>query len=512
MKESKKILIARNTLMLYIRMVLVMAINLFTSRIILQALGVTDYGIYNAIGGVVVFFSFLSGPLSSATRRFLNFELGVNNIEKAKIVFSTSVFIHILLAILVLVLAETVGVWLLLTQLNYPEERSIAAFWVFQFSLLTLIVKLFITPYNADIIANEKMEAFAYISIAEVFLNLSMTFVLLYVSFDRLILYSLFLFIIQCLILYVYFYYCRRHFSESLVTLRFEKDVFRKMLSFIGWTMTGGISTIFSNQGIMILLNVFFGPIVNAAMAVSSQVQSGVSVLCSNFQTAIAPQLTKLYAQENFAEMHQMLLLSSKFSFFLVLLMSIPIYLETDIILNTWLVEVPSHTVNFLRITLVTGLICSLANPLVLSIHATGNIRLFQIIVESVQLSYLLLSFLVLKLVSGIKPETVFIIALVVAVFAQYARIRIVLPAIRMRMSIYIYKVIFPIIEVLVISPIIPFLFFKYSGMVGVTRFIFVCLICTFNTSITSLYIGCTKHERTVIINLTKNLIMRFKK
>lgn len=512
MKESKKILIARNTLMLYIRMVLVMAINLFTSRIILQALGVTDYGIYNAIGGVVVFFSFLSGPLSSATRRFLNFELGLNDKEKAKIVFSTSVLIHLLLAILVLLLAETLGVWLLSTKLNYPEERAIAAFWVFQFSLLTLIVKLFITPYNADIIANEKMEAFAYISIAEVFLNLAMTFFLLYVSFDRLILYSLFLFIIQCLILYVYIYYCRRHFSESTITLRLEKEVFRKMLSFIGWTMTGGISTIFSNQGIMILLNVFYGPVVNAAMAISSQVQGGVSVLCSNFQTAIAPQLTKMYAQENYLEMHQMLLLGSKFSFFLVLIMSIPIFLETDFILNLWLVEVPCHTISFLRITLVTGLISSLANPLVLSIHATGNIRLFQIIVESVQLSYLLFSFLALKLISGIKPETVFIIALVVAVFAQYARIRIVLPKIRMKMSQYFCKVMFPIFGVLVISPIIPYVFFKYSGVIGATRFILVCVICIFTTSIASLYIGCTKHERTVIFDLSKSLIMRFKK
>ena len=512
MNESNKIKIARNTLMLYIRMVLVMAVNLYTSRIILQALGVTDYGIYNAVGGVVVFFSILSGPLSSATRRFLNFELGTNNIEKANLVFSTSIIIHILLAILIFVLAETVGIWLLLTQLNYPDNRSIAAFWVFQFSLLTLITKLFITPYNADIIANERMEAFAYISIAEVLLNLLMTFILLYISFDRLILYSFFLFIIQCFILYVYYAYCHRYFTESVVVFHFDKKVFKEMLSFIGWTLTGGISTVFSNQGIMILLNVFFGPIINAAMAVSAQVQGGVSVLCSNFQTAIAPQLTKLYAQSNFSEMHQMLLLSSKFSFFLVLLMSIPIFLETDIILSTWLVEVPDHTVSFLRIALLTGLITSLANPLILSIHATGNIRSFQIIVEAVQLSYLFISFLFLKFIPGLKPEMVMIIALIVAVFAQYARIRIVLPAIKMKVSLYFFKVMLPILMVLFTSPIVPFLVFKYCGLFGVLRFLSVSFVSILSTIIISYYLGCTNHERIIVLNFASSLIKRLKR
>ena len=359
--------IAINTIMLYIRMLFVMAINLYTSRVILHMLGVTDYGIYNVVGGVVTFFAFFQGPLTDATRRFLTFSIGTGNYVELKKVFSCSLFIHIIICALILIVSETVGVWLLYNKMVIPADRMLAAFWTLQGAIAVVILLMISTPYNADIIANEKMNAFAYISILEVSAKLGVLYLLSYFSVDRLILYSGLLILVQILVCVSYMFYCFKNFSESRTFATYDKSIFKVLSSFIGWTMTGGISSVCFNQGVNILLNIFFNPVVNAARGITMQVQSGVFQFCNNFQVAVSPQLTKTYAQKDFNRMHSLLVASSKFSFYLVLMISMPLFWRTSDILHLWLGIVPDYTEVFVRIALFVGLINSLANPLIIS-------------------------------------------------------------------------------------------------------------------------------------------------
>lgn len=481
--------------MLSIRMILVMAINLYTSRIVLQALGITNFGIYNVVGGIVVFFSFFSGPLTDATRRYLSFEIGKEDKLQTSKVFSTSLTIHAFMSIILVVVAETVGLWLLYYKMQIPAERMHAALFVFQCSIVVSTITLLSTPYNADIIANEKMDAFAYISILEVCMKLAIAYVLVTLTYDRLIMYSILLVFVQILVGCSYMIYCLLHFKESKYHFSFDKKLFKEMLSFIGWTMTGGISSVCFNQGLNILLNIFFGPVVNAARGIVVQVQSGVFQFCNNFQTAISPQLTKTYAQNDLADMHKLIITGSKFSFFIVLILSLPIIIQSPYILKLWLGIVPNYSSVFLRIILLTGLINALANPIIITNHATGDLKKFQIIVESIQISILPISYIFLKM-GVFHPEIVFIIQIIISVIAQYARIKIVLPKINMKLERYLKEVIVPIIKVSIISIIIAYIIYLTFHKDILTNFIFACSSSTILLLITIYFIGCTSSER----------------
>ena len=316
--------IAKNTLLLYVRTLIVMLITLYTSRIVLNTLGVTDYGIYNVVGGVVAMFGFINGSMSSATQRYITFALGAGNRNNLQKVFSIALQIHALISVLIVILGETVGLWFMYTQMQIPADRMDAAFWVLQCSIASTVIMIISVPYNADIVAHEKMSAFAYISILEAVLKLSIVYMLVVFSYDKLIVYAFLVLAVQLLICLCYSRYCYRHFEESKYHHVWDKSLFKEMTGFAGWSMFGNLSAVLYSQGLNMLLNVFFGPVVNAARAVAVQVQSAIQQFVSNFQMALNPQITKTYAKGEMHEMHKLMFRSARFSFYLLFLLSLP--------------------------------------------------------------------------------------------------------------------------------------------------------------------------------------------
>lgn len=370
--------IAQNTLMLYFRMFLIMAVTLYTSRVILQTLGVTDFGIYNVVAGVVTMFGFINSSLSGASSRFITFALGRGDVNELQKEFSSIVVIHYLIAAGILILAETVGLWFVLHKLVIPEGRMQAAFWVYQSAVVSSVVMLISTPYNALIIAHEHMGAFAYISILETFSKLGIVLLLFVVKYDKLIIYAVLIVLVQIIIRIVYTIYCRKHFPESNGNLILDKKRAREIFSYAGWILNGNLAVVGYTQGLNILLNLFFGPAVNAARGIAVQVQSACNQFFASFQTAVNPQITKSYAQNDLPYMHQLVMSSSRFSFYLMLLISLPILFQTEYILHLWLGKVPDYTVNFVRIMLLVALNYTLSGPTLIAIHATGRIKRFQ--------------------------------------------------------------------------------------------------------------------------------------
>lgn len=358
-----------------------MVVNLYTSRVILQALGVEDYGVYNAIAGFIAMFSMVSSAIAGAISRFITFVLGQGDKDKLKKVFSTAIIIQLTLAAIVVVLVEVVGVWFLNTHMTIPDGREVAANWVLQFALVTFVLNLWSTPYNAALIAHEKMAAFAYIGIFEGVANLIIAFMVMCSPFDRLIVYGAFICLIALITRMIYNGYCKKHFDECIFNWTFDYKLFREMFSFAGWNFIGSISGLLRDQGINILFNVFCGPIINAARGLAIQVQTAVFKFSSNFYVAVQPQITKSYASDNVDESHDLVLRSSRFAFLLLTALIVPLITETDFILQLWLKEVPAHTTAFVQIILLCTLIDSLSTPLIYLMLATGNIKRYQIVV-----------------------------------------------------------------------------------------------------------------------------------
>ena len=358
-----------------------MVVNLYTSRVILQALGVEDYGVYNAIAGFIAMFSMVSSAIAGAISRFITFVLGQGDKDKLKKVFSTAIIIQLTLAAIVVVLVEAVGVWFLNTHMTIPDGREVAANWVLQFALVTFVLNLWSTPYNAALIAHEKMAAFAYIGIFEGVANLIIAFMVMCSPFDRLIVYGALICLIALTTRMIYNGYCKKHFDECIFNWTFDYKLFREMFSFAGWNFIGSISGLLRDQGINILFNVFCGPIINAARGLAIQVQTAVFKFSSNFYVAVQPQITKTYASDNVDESHDLVLRSSRFAFLLLTALIVPLITETDFILQLWLKEVPAHTTAFVQIILLCTLIDSLSTPLIYLMLATGNIKRYQIVV-----------------------------------------------------------------------------------------------------------------------------------
>lgn len=390
--------IAKNTLFLYFRSILLILITLYTSRVILQSLGVKDFGIYNVVGGVVAMFSMLSGSMHTATQRFLTFALGKKDFANLKKVFMTSISIHIALGAILVVLLEVAGTWFLYNKMNIPAERINVAFWVLQFSIATFFINVISVPYNAAIIAHEKMATFAYISILDGLLKLGIAFAIVYTPYDRLIMYALLMFGLSLLDRILYTMYSHCHFEETRhVKLGIEKGLFQEMFSFAGWNLFGSGSRLLRNQGVDILLNMFFGVTINAAKGLSNQVHHAVYQFITNFQTAVNPQLTMSVAQTDFKRTHTLIIQGSRFSFYLMCLMSIPLIIVTPQVLSIWLTEVPEYTVEFVRWTLVYLLWDTLSRFLINAILAYGQIKTYQIIVGGTKFLVLPLAYIWLK-------------------------------------------------------------------------------------------------------------------
>lgn len=380
--------IAKNTIFLYLRSLLLLLISLYTSRITLQVLGVEDFGIYQIVGGVVAMFSMLSSSLTSASQRFITFTLGKNNLEELKQVFSTCITLHICLGFIVVILLEFIGIWFLNNKLNIPADRLITARWVMQFSIATFFVSVISIPYNAVIIAHEKMSAFAYIGILEGLLKLGSVILLIFANYkDKLLLYSIFYFVISLFLRFVYTIYSKKHFEETnRLKLGVNKMCFREMFAFAGWNLIGNGSLVLRNQGVDIILNLFFGVVVNAAKGISNQVNSAVTQLVGNFTTAMKPQLTKAIAQKDYQRTYSLINCGSRYSFILMLIFAVPIFITTPQLLELWLGEVPTFSVEFVRWTMIYLLLDSLSRMMIHAILSHGQIKEYQIVAGGTKL------------------------------------------------------------------------------------------------------------------------------
>lgn len=485
--------IAKNTLMLYFRMLFSMGVSLYTSRVVLNILGIEDFGIYNVVGGLVAMFSLVSGSLSSASQRFITFELGKKEDQKLQEVFSTTVTVHLLLATIILLLAESVGLWFLNTQLNIASSRMNAANWVYQCSVFSFIVFIISIPYNATIIAHERMKAFAYIGIGEVLMRLGAVLALPFLPFDKLEVYAIFIMLIAIAVRLVYGHFCRKNFLECRFRIIRNYDLFKRIASFAGWNFIGTSSAVLMTQGVNILLNIFYNVIVNAAQGVASQVQNAISGFVNNFMMALNPQITKSYASGEYKYMITLVQQGARFSFYMIFLLSLPILIETESVLKLWLKIVPDYAVIFVRLSLIYAILQSLSNTLVTAMLATGDIKKYQFIVGGIQTLNFPFSYLALKF--GLPPQSALIIAIVLSLFCFIARVWLLRSMIGLSAKYYLTKVFGNVIVVSICSMILPLLISFNMGK-GLIGFFVVCITSVLSTSITMYYIGLSSKER----------------
>ena len=496
--------IAKNTLVLYVRMLFTMGISLFTSRVILQTLGVEDYGISSVVGGVISMFTFINAAMVSSTQRYLNFELVRGDANQLRSVFSTSLQIHALIALAIIVLSETVGLWFLNEKLVIPEARMTAAMWVYQCSILSCAVSIMSTPYNAVIVAHEKMSAFAYISILDVSLKLLVVYLLVVLPFDKLIILAILNLLVQLFIRYIYTIYCHRHFPESYFQFRFNKTLFKEMFGFAGWSFWGNLAAILYTQGLNMMLNIFFGPIVNAARGIAVQVQSAVQQFVGGFQTALNPQITKNYASNNLPQMHSLMFRSARFSFLLLFFLSLPVLMETNFILTLWLKTVPDDAVIFTQIMICISLIYTTANPCIIANQATGKVKIYQMVVGGILLLILPISYVVLKL--GAPAYSVFIVHFCIESVAQFSRMYMLRKLIHLPLWQYMKNIYIPIVSTVVIAIILP-LVVRMQVAEGWLRFLAVGFTCVLSVGVSSYFIGFTKQERVFFLDKSLRLL-----
>lgn len=502
--------IAKNTFILYIRMCIMMLISLYTSRLVLAALGVEDYGIYNVVGGFVAMFTMISGALSAAISRFITFELGKPDKSKLPAIFSTSVNVQIIISLIVLLLAETIGLWFLNEKLVIPEARLNAANWIYQFSVFSFIVHLLVVPFSANVIAHEKMSTFAYISIIDSLAKLLIAIIISVSSNDRLVFYGILLLVATTSTQSLYIIYCYRHYPECKYRLGLNKLLLKNIFSFAGWNFIGSISSILRDQGGNVLLNLFCGPTINAARGVALQVSGAVSGLVGNFTTALNPQITKTYAANELKEMRRLLYLGARFSFYVMLISSIPIIFNTKYLLDLWLKDVPPHTALFVQLVLVFALSETLSMALITAQLATGKIKKYQIVVGGLNMLNLPFAYVALKI--GLIPESVVIVSILFSQVCYFARIIMLKEMIGLDLKDYLTRVYLNLAIVTTVSVII-------NGIVYLTilssinnpfmHFVISVITCIVLTGFCVFFMGMNHYERGVLKRKTKEFIHR---
>ncbi|GHT97305.1 hypothetical protein FACS1894142_1530 [Spirochaetia bacterium] len=495
---SNTIRIARNTLMLYFRQILIMLVSLYTVRVVLNTLGAEDYGIYNVVAGVVTMFGFLSGSMASASQRYFSFEIGRGDFEQLKKTFSLSFLIYVLIAALVLLLAETVGLWFVNNKLVMPPERMDAARWVYQFSILSFLFTVLTMPYMAAIIAHEDMNIYAYMSIIEAVLKLGIVFLLGVISADKLQLYGILLCMVAVVNTTIYRTICTKKYQECRFGFYWNKDFFREITSFISWNLFGSIAEIAKTQGITIILNVFFGVIVNAARGLSIQLDGAVKSFSQNFTAAVRPQITKEYAAKNYDGMTKLTFRSAKISYFLMLLFSVPLLFEMPYILKLWLKNPPAYSLIFMSLMLIDSLLYSVSVPIMYVAQATGKIKLYQSVVSSIILLDVPVSFVLLK--QGLPPYTVLIVRIILTIIAFFARLIMIKRLVPFSITNFSKYVIAPVLFVSFLSVILPSII-KYIFEESFFRFCisFILSICW--TLVCIYFIGLKGNERIYIKN-----------
>ena len=508
--ETSNKTIAKNTAFLYIRMLLVMIVTFYTSRVILDVLGAEDYGIYNVVGGIVTIMAFLNGALSASTSRFLTYELGKGNRDRLKKTFSASLTLHIGVALLVLFLGETIGLWFFYEKLVIPDERMTAAFWVYQFSIVTTMMNFTQVPFNASLIAHENMPIYAFVGLYEACAKLAIVYLIKISPIDNLVFYGLLLMINTCAIQLFYRFYTTKKYEECHLILVKDRQLYKTLLGYSGWDMFGNIAVVCQGQGINILLNVFFGPVVNAARAIAVQVQGGVRVFVQNFLVAVRPQVVKSYAENKVDKMYSLTFNAAKFSYILMLALLLPICFEIDFILGVWLGEnTPADTSIFVIIILVTYLVNTYHLSSLMSYHAIGKIKLGNIVGGSVMIASLPISYIVLKM--GAPAYSVFLVIFAVDFTQMFWGWYIVHRYEKFSYLLLIKKVYIPTI-IITISGVLPPLLIKTNMEQGWCRLIILTITTEVVLLLSTYNIALNKEERHNLIIFIKRKINRNEK
>ncbi len=497
--------IAKNTLFMYFRMFFTMCVSLYTSRVVLAQLGFSDYGLYNVIGGVIAMFGFINGAMSNTTSRYVTYYLGQNNLQHLRDVFSMAFYIHCAIAAFILFLGETIGLWFLLNKLVIPEGREMAAFWLYQMSVASTVLMIIAVPFSSDIIAHEKMSIYAYVSIFDALLRLIVVISLAYVTYDKLIYYAFALFLIQLFNILFNFVYCKHHFIESRIKNIWDKSLFREMSSFTGWSLFGNISYIFFSQGINILLNMYCGTVVNAARGIAVSVEGVMMQFTSNVQTAINPQIIKSYSNNDIVRMKTLLYASSRYCYYLMLFLSLPLMIGVNYILSLWLGEYPDHTSNFIRILLLIILIEVLINPLYIANLATGKVAIYNKSLACVSFVFIIVSYFAIKTTK--VAEILFLCNLLRVFVGFLVRFYIIKHQLDFSIKEYTYKVGINIIAVTIVSSVMPVVFYIVYGTETFLSFTLCMSISLFSVLLSIFLIGLNSQERNMVISKSREMI-----
>lgn len=490
-------------------MVIVLAISLFTTRQVLRALGVEDYGVFEVVAGFVAMFGFLNTSMSNGIQRFLNFELGKSDKDRVNRVFSTSLLIQLLLAFLIVVITESIGIWYIYNKMVIPEGRLLAALWIFQFAIIGFLFSIMQAPFTAAVMAHEHMDFFALMSIINAVLNLVIVFILPLFRGDLLILYGFFVAVIHALVFLLYFVYCRIHFKEIKIKLLFDKTLFKSMLGFSGWNVFGSLSNVLRNHGINLILNIFFGPVVNAARGVAMQINAGVTSFVTNILIPVRPQVIQSYARGDLNRTMNLTYTISKFCLFLLFLISLPICMDINFVLRVWLGDViPDHTQNFCIIIILTSFVLIPMSSLATLVHASGNMRNYQVVgsivkVLSVPLSYVVLSF-------GFAPEWAFALVFIFDVIGFVVGMFIIRTLMPFSISEYFRRVLIPLIPMFVFGLLSVFCIIKVMPL-GLIRFIIVLIVGSIVALSSFYYIALSKVEKEIINGYILNIIHKLK-
>lgn len=506
-ENNKRII--KNTLFLYFRMILILGITLYTSRLILAELGVEDFGTYNVVAGVVTMFSFMTGAMSAATQRFLSYEHGNADTTKIQAVFKMSINIHALIFILVIIIAETVGLWFLNNKLNIAPDRIYAANWTYQCSIIAFGFSIMTIPYIASIVSNEKMDAFAYISILEVILKLAIVFILGFHLGDNLIVYSILVSCTSAFIWFLYYAYCRLKLTDMKYSFFWENSLFKELIGFTGWNLIGSLAFVGMNQGINILLNIFFGPAINASRAISGQVTMAVQRFSSNLQMSMNPLITKSYASGKHEYMHLLVFKGSKYSFFLLLFLTLPLLIKIELVLTWWLGSLPEKLVVFSQLSLVDSLIVSLSGTLITAASANGKIKNYQIVaggllILNVPISYLFFIF-------GAAPEISLLVMISISITALFTRLFFLKGMINLSIKEY-FKLV--LIKVILVSLVCIPIMFYITSFFGDTFFDFIiqCVLSSLLVSMTIWFFGLDLNERKFVLTKTHIFYKKLRK
>lgn len=499
--------IAKNTVMLYIRQIIIMLIGLYTVRVVLKQLGIEDYGIYNVIGGVVGLFIFISVTMASATQRFFSYALGKKDDALLKKTFSVNLIVYIGLALLVYILLESVGLWFVKNELVVPVERATSAYWIYHFSALTFVATIVSTPFIAIIIAHEDMQIYAYISIVEALLKLGSVCVLSYVSFDKLELYGVLVLAVAVINSIMYIVVCNRRYAEcQFKKLYWDKALLKNILDFTGWTMFGQITSVARNQAITILINQVFNPVVVAARAVANSISGYLLTFSSNFNTGLYPPIIKSYAVGDKEGMYRLVFNGSKMTFFLMWVLSLPILLEMDTILGIWLVDVPQYTVIFTQLGIIEVLINSISTPLMTAARAPGKMKTYELTLGIFQILIFVASWLFLKL--GFGAVSIYFIAIIVNMLMFLSRLIIVNKLICLPVKSFLKDVLLPMIIIVIFSYLIAYAFKKIMPenlIYSIVTILFAMILSV----IMMYYIGFNKVERIKLTDMVKSKLGR---